>query len=158
MSPFSRAIASTAQRTIACALFFLALCAAGGWADNSVPTLQVRLIRATNDAPETSDPKVRLLNAQLKADFGYSCYQQVFFVQLEFNRDEKAIFELPEDFDIVITYMGRKRGQREFFVETSYHGKKFLGFYASFPEPAKPVLIRGPGTRDCRYIIALSPA
>ena len=129
-----------------------------GFAAESVPTLQVRLIRATNGSPETSDPKVRQLNAQLKADFGYNCYQQVFFVQMQFTRDEKAVFELPEDFNIVITYMGRKKGQREFFVETAYRGKKFLGFYASFPEPAKPVLIRGPGSHECRYIIALSPA
>jgi hypothetical protein len=68
-----------------------------------------------------------------------------------------AIFEMPDDFGITITYHGRKRKSREFFVETEYRGKKFVGFYASFPEKAKPVLIRGPGSREWRYIIALSP-
>lgn len=122
-----------------------------------MPILQVRLLRATNEAPEVSDPKVKLLSAQLKADFGYNCYHQIFFAQLQFIRDEKAIFEMPDSFDIVITYMGKKQGKREFFVETAYKGKKFLGFYASFPDAAKPVLIRGPGTREGRFIIALSP-
>lgn len=126
---------------------------------SSVPKLQVWLIRATNDLPENSDPKVKSLNVQLKADFGYSCYQQIFFTESQFIRDEKAIFEMPDDFGIIITYHGRKKQgrefAREFFVETSYRGKKFVGFYASFPENAKPVLIRGPGNRDGRYLIAL---
>ncbi len=129
----------------------------GAMAGDSVPRLQVRLIRASNDSREMSDPKVRSLNAQLKADFGYNCYKQIFFSDSQFTRDEKAIFEMPDDFGITITYMGRKRGKREFFVETSYRGKKFVGFYEAFPEHAKPVLIRGPGTHDYRYIIALSP-
>jgi hypothetical protein len=123
----------------------------------SIPKLQVRLIRASNGAPEKSDPKVNSLNAQLKVDFGYNCYHQIFFSESQYIRDEKAIFEMPDEFGITITYHGRKKGNREFFVETEYHGKKFVGFYASFPEIAKPVLIRGPGTREYRYIIALSP-
>ncbi len=124
---------------------------------DSVPKLQVRLIKASNLSAETSDPKVKSLDAQLKADFGYNHYDQIFFSESQFIRDEKAIFEMPDDFVITITYHGRKRGQREFFVETEYRGKKFVGFYASFPEVAKPVLIRGPGTHEYRYIIALSP-
>lgn len=123
----------------------------------SLPKLQVRLIRASMEPPENSDPKVTSLNAQLKADFGYNCYQQIFFSETQFIRDERAIFQMPDDFGITITYHGKKKGKREFFVETEYKGKKFVGFYASFPEKAKPVLIRGPGTRDYRYIIALSP-
>lgn len=126
-------------------------------AGEKVPRLQVRLIRASNESPENSDPKVDQLNAQLKTDFGYSCYQQIFFSDSQFIRDGKAIFEMPDNFGITITYAGMKKGGREFFVETEYKGKKFVGFYASFPENAKPVLIRGPGTREFRYIIALSP-
>ncbi len=134
------------------------LCVEHGEAvEESVPKLQVRLIRASNDDAERSDPKVNLLNARLKTDFGFSCYQQIFFSETQFIRDGKAIFEMPDDFGITITYEGKKRGNREFFVETSYKGKKFVGFYASFPENAKPVLIRGPGTREGRYIITLSP-
>ena len=125
-------------------------------AEDSVPRLQVRLIRASNEPAETSDPKVRSLNVQLKADFGYSHYQQIFFSETQFTRDEKAIFQMPDDFGITITYHGRKKGNREFFVETEYREKKFVGFYASFPENSKPVLIRGPGTHEYRYIIALS--
>ena len=34
---------------------------------DSIPKLQVRLIRASNEPPETSDSKVKSLNAQLKA-------------------------------------------------------------------------------------------
>jgi hypothetical protein len=123
----------------------------------SIPKLQVRLIRASMDEPQKSDHKVTSLNAQLKADFGYNCYQQIFFSETQFIRDERAIFQMPDDFGITITYHGMKKGKREFFVETEYKGKKFVGFYASFPDQAKPVLIRGPGTRDYRYIIALSP-
>lgn len=125
--------------------------------NDSVPRLQVRLIRASNEPAENSDPKVRDFNVQLKADFGYQNYQQIFFSESQFTRDERAIFQMPDDFGITITYHGRKKGNREFFVETEYKGKKFVGFYASFPENAKPVLIRGPGTRDARYIISLSP-
>jgi hypothetical protein len=132
-----------------------------GWASevfaDSVPRLQVRLIRASNDPAENSDAKVKTLKAQLKADFGYTCYEQIFFSDIQFTREEKAIFEMPDDFGITITYHGRKKGKREFFVETEYHGKKFVGFYASFPENAKPVLIRGPRSGNYRYIIALSP-
>ena len=125
--------------------------------DPSVPRLQVRLIRASNEPAETSDPKVKSLDVQLKADFGYTSYQQIFFADIQFARDEKAIFEMPDDFGLTVTYYGKKKGNREFFVETEYRGKKFVGFYASFPEEAKPVLIRGPGTHQYRYIIALSP-
>ncbi|MBI4024298.1 MAG: hypothetical protein HY360_04910 [Verrucomicrobia bacterium] len=124
--------------------------------NGNVPRLQVRLIRASNDPAENSDPRVKSLNVQLKADFGYKNYQQIFFSESQFTRDEKAIFEMPDEFGITITYHGRKKGNREFFVETSYRGKKFVGFYASFPDNSRPVLIRGPGTRDTRYIIALS--
>lgn len=138
---------------LALVLFFAGYAEAG----EKVPRLKVRLIRASNENPENSDPKVNQLNAQLKADFGYSCYQQIFFSDSQFIRYGKAIFEMPDDFGITITYAGMKRGNREFFVETEYKGKKFVGFYASFPENAKPVLIRGPGTREFRYIIALSP-
>ena len=138
-------------------LFFFPFAFLKSESNDSVPKLQVRLIRASNEPPENSDPKVRSLNAQLKADFGYNCYQQIFFSESQFIRDEKAIFEMPDDFGITVTYHGMKKGNREFFVETEYHGKKFVGFYASFPEKAKSVLIRGPGTRDYRYIIALSP-
>jgi len=126
--------------------------------EENLPKLQLRLIRASNLFPaDHSDPKVKSLNAQLKSDFGYNHYEQIFFAEIQFIRDEKAIFEMPDDFGIVITYHGRKKGQREFFVETSYRGKKFVGFYASFPEVAKPVLIRGPRSGDYRYIIALAP-
>lgn len=124
---------------------------------DTVPKLQVRLIRASNKPPEQSDPKVKSLNAQLKADFGFTCYEQIFFSESQFIRDGKARFEMPDDFGITITYHGRKKGQREFWIETAYRGKKFVGFYASFPEISKPVLIRGPGTYDYRYIITLSP-
>lgn len=125
--------------------------------DPAVPRLQVRLIRASNEPAETSDPKVKALDVQLKADFGYTSYQQIFFSDTQFIRDEKAIFEMPDDFGLTVTYQGKKKGNREFFVETEYRGKKFVGFYASFPENVKPVLIRGPGTHQYRYIIALSP-
>jgi len=139
-------------------LFFFSLTFfVGAQTTNSVPKLQVRLIRASNGPADQSDPKVKQLNAQLKSDFGYSQYQQVFFSEIQFSREEKAIFEMPDDFGITITYCGRKKTGREFFVETEYRGKKFVGFYAAFPDNWKPVLIRGPGTRDCRYIIALSP-
>lgn len=126
-------------------------------AADTVPKLQVRLIRASNESAETSDARVKSLNAQLRADFGFNHYDQIFFSETQFIRDEKAIFQLPDDFGITITYEGRKRGNREFFVETEYRGKKFVGFYASFPDNAKPVLIRGPGTHQYRYIITLSP-
>ena len=125
--------------------------------DDSVPKLQVRLIRASNNPPEQSDPKVKSLNAQLKADFGFRCYEQIFFSESQFIRDGKARFEMPDDFGITITYHGRRKGQREYWIETEYRGKKFVGFYASFPEATKPILIRGPGTREYRYIITLSP-
>ncbi len=126
-------------------------------AADTVPKLQLRLIRASNEAAEKSDPKVKSLNAQLRADFGFNHYDQIFFAETQFIRDGKAIFELPDEFGITITYEGRKHGNREFLVETEYRGKKFVGFYASFPENAKPVLIRGPGTHEYRYIITLSP-
>ncbi len=129
----------------------------GAQGTESVPRLQVRLIKASNESAETSDPKVKSLDAQLKADFGYNHYQQIFFSDSQFIRDEKAVFEMPDDFAITITYHGRKKGQREFFVETEYRGKKFVGFYASFPDVAKSILIRGPGSHEYRYIIALSP-
>jgi hypothetical protein len=122
----------------------------------AVPKLQVRLIRASNEAAELSDPKVNSLNAQLKSDFGYSNYQQIFFSESQYIFDEKAIYQMPDDFGITITYKGKRKGKREFFVETAYRGKKFVGFYASFPDNAKPVLIRGPGTDNGRYIIALT--
>ena len=145
-----------ARRTAWFLLFSLGLVAFAR-SDDTVPRLQVRLIRASNGPAEESDPKVKSLDAQLKADFGYTHYEQIFFSDTQFGRDEKAVFEMPDDFAITITYHGKRRGQREFFVETEYRGKKFVGFYASFPEIAKPILIRGPGTRDYRYIIALSP-
>jgi len=139
-------------------ILILGMCLASvARADENVPRLQVRLIRASSGPAEESDPKVKTLDAQLKADFGYTRYEQIFFSDTQFTRDEKAIFEMPDDFAITITYHGRRRGQREFFIETEYRGKKFVGFYASFPDTAKPVLIRGPGTREYRYIIALSP-
>ncbi len=127
-------------------------------AADSVPRLQVRLIRASNQPPERSDPRVATLNAVLKADFGYLCYEQLFFSEVQFTRDSRALYMLPEEFGIAITYRGRHKGNREYFVETEYRGKKLLGFYAVFPEHGRPVLIRGPGNRDYRYIIALSPA
>ncbi len=127
-------------------------------ADDSLPRLRVRLIRASNQPAEQSDPRVSTLNAQLKTDFGYSCYEQIFFADTQFIRDGKAIFQMPDEFGITITYNGRKHGKREFFVETEYRGKKFVGFYAVFPEKPRPVLIRGPGTRQFRYIITLSPS
>jgi hypothetical protein len=123
----------------------------------NIPKLQIRLIRATNDSPESSDPKVLSLKAQLKADFGFSNYQQICFLETPFIRDQPVVFQMPDDFGITLTYHGQKHGKREFFVETEYRGKKFVGFYATFPKAAKPVLIRGPGTRDGRYIITLSP-
>lgn len=123
-----------------------------------VPRLQVRLLRASNQSPERSDPRVATLNAVLKADFGYLCYEQLFFSEVQFIRDERALFMLPEDFGITITYRGRHKGNREYFVETEYRGKKLVGFYAVFPEHGRPVLIRGPGNREYRYIIALCPA
>ncbi|NUN94457.1 MAG: hypothetical protein HUU04_11860 [Verrucomicrobiae bacterium] len=127
-------------------------------AADSAPRLQVRLIRASNQPPERSDPRVATLNAVLKADFGYLCYEQLFFSEVQFTRDSRALYMLPEEFGIAITYRGRRKGNREYFVETEYRGKKLLGFYAVFPEHGRPVLIRGPGNRDYRYIIALSPA
>jgi hypothetical protein len=127
-----------------------------GSAAESVPILQVRLIQATTEPPEYSDPKVNSLNAQLRADFGYSCYKQIFFSETQFIRNGKAIFEMPDDFGITITYRGMKKRSREYFVETEYQGKKLIGFIAAFPEKSKPVLIRGPGTRAGRYIITLS--
>jgi hypothetical protein len=126
-------------------------------ADEAVPRLKVYLIRASNEPAEQSDPRINNLNAQLKADFGFTNYQQIFFCDTQFIRNERATFQMPDQFGIVITYHGRRKGQREYFVETDYRGKKFVGFYACFPENAKPVLIRGPGTRDSRYIIALTP-
>lgn len=77
---------------------------------------------------------------------------------MQFTRDGRALYMLPEEFGIAITYRGRHKGNREYFVETEYRGKKLLGFYAVFPEHGRPVLIRGPGNREYRYIIALSPA
>jgi len=138
------------------AVFLLSICPFLIAETESIPKLQVRLIRASNAPAEKSDPKVNSLNAQLKADFGYSNYQQIFFSESQYIFDEKAIYQMPDDFGITITYRGKRKGQREFFVETEYRGKKFVGFYASFPENAKPVLIRGPGTPDGRYIIALT--
>ncbi len=138
-------------------LIFACIGIVEGEVKESVPRLQVRLIRASNMPPEKSDPKVKNLNAQLKVDFGFSCYEQIFFSETQFVRDGKAIFEMPDSFGITITYCGRKKGHREFFVETEYRSKKLVGFYASFPENANPVLIRGPGSREYRYIIALSP-
>ncbi len=140
-----------------CGLFGVLWLTHSAWAADGIPRLQVRLIRASNEPPEMSDPKVRALNAQLKVDFGYNCYKQICFLDSQFSLEEKLVFGMPDDFGMTITYMGRKRGKREFFVETEYRGKKFVGFYASFPDPAKPVLIRGPGTHEYRYIIALSP-
>jgi hypothetical protein len=148
------------KRVLSVAFLFIVLLSISTWAQSneSVPKLQVRLIRASSDAAELSDPRVNSLNAQLKADFGYSNYQQIFFSESQYILDEKAIYQMPDDFGITITYRGKRKGQREFFVETEYKGKKFVGFYAAFPENAKPVLIRGPGTRDGRYIIALTAA
>lgn len=123
---------------------------------DSIPRLQVRLIKASNEPAELSDPKVNSLNAQLKADFGFKNYQQIFLSESQFIFDEKAVYQMPDDFGITITYKGKRKGQREFFVETEYRGKKFVGFYASFPENAKPVLIRGPSAGNGRYIIALT--
>ena len=149
-------VAFVIKRIGVCGLLVLAVFISEAIAADSAPRLQLRLIRASNDLPELSDPKVRSLNAQLKADFGYNCYKQVFFSDMAFTRDEKARYDLPDDFGITITYMGRRQRKREFFVETEYRGKKFVGFYAVFPENANPVLIRGPGTHDYRYIIALT--
>lgn len=139
----------------ALAFFFASILNIESQGVNSIPKLQIRLVRASNASPEKSDPKVRSLHAQLKADFGFNCYEQIFFAETQFIRDGKAVFEMPDNFGITITYHGRKKSVRDFFVETEYRGKKFVGFYASFPENAKPVLIRGPGTREYRYIIAL---
>ena len=136
----------------------LGLTVAGAAVSESAPRLQVRLLRASNQAPERSDPRVATLNAVLKADFGYLCYEQLFFSEVAFARDERALYMLPEEFGITITYRGRRKGNREYFVETEYRGKKLVGFYAVFPEHGRPVLIRGPGNREYRYIIALSPA
>lgn len=144
------------------ALLILAalFCVAGTAAatSESAPRLQVRLLRASNQSPERSDPRVATLNAVLKEDFGYLCYEQLFFSEVAFSRDERAVYMLPEEFGITITYRGRHKGNREYFVETEYRGKKLVGFYAVFPERGRPVLIRGPGNREYRYIIALSPA
>jgi len=120
------------------------------------PRLQVRLIRATMDPPEQSDPKVRSLIAQLRADFGYNNYQQLSLSETDFTKDEKALFEMPDDFKIMISYHGQKDGNHEFWVEIEYREKKFLGLYASFAENSKPAIIRGPGTRESRYLIALT--
>jgi hypothetical protein len=140
------------------AVALLLLAAACLPAAEAVPRLQVRLLRASNQSPERSDPRVATLNAVLKEDFGYLCYEQLFFSEVQFTRDERAVYMLPEEFGITVTYRGRHKGNREYFVETEYRGKKLVGFYAVFPERARPVLIRGPGNRDYRYIIALSPA
>jgi hypothetical protein len=136
----------------------LGLSVAGAAVSESAPRLQVRLLRASNQSPERSDPRVATLNAVLKADFGYLCYEQLFFSEVAFARDERALYMLPEEFGITITYRGRRKGNREYFVETEYRSKKLVGFYAVFPERGRPVLIRGPGNREYRYIIALSPA
>jgi hypothetical protein len=139
------------------AAFILGIMVISGKSAESVPKLQVRLIRASNQTSEKPDLEIQTLAPQLKADFGYAHYQQIFFSESQFIRDEKAVFKMPDEFGIVITYHGMKKGNREFFVETSYRGKKFVGFYASFPQNAKTVLIRGPRANDYRYIIALSP-
>ncbi|MCC7518491.1 MAG: hypothetical protein IT578_04820 [Verrucomicrobiae bacterium] len=152
---------TSSRLVFAFAISFLAAFLAsadGAAAADFVPRLQVRLLRASNQPPEKSDPRVATLNAVLKTDFGYLCYEQLFFSEIQFTRDERAIFQLPEDFGITVTYRGRRKGNREYFVETEYRGKKLVGFYAVFPENGRPVLIRGPGNREYRYIIALSPA
>ncbi len=99
--------------------FLLALSPMQGKGADNVPKLQIRLIRASNQTTEKSDPKVQALDTQLKADFGYSNYQLIFSSETQFIRDEKAVFEMPDDFSLTVTYHGKRNGNREFFVETA---------------------------------------
>jgi hypothetical protein len=115
-----------------------------------------RLIYATNNKPELTEPELAELIRTFKKDFGYLNYEVKKTQKATLKFDETATQDLGDDLIFIFRNLGTYKEQRKIWLELWFRGKKVFGAFSLSPKPAKPVLIKGPNTNEGAYIIMLS--